>query len=222
MISLLEEIAEAVVKAESGEEVKELTQRAINEGYQAREIMNSGLIKGMNDAGEKWASGEFFIPEVLHSAEKTRAGMEILRELIVKDDIKPIGKVIIGTVKGDVHNIGKSLVAMMLESAGFEVHDLGVDVAVEKFVEVVKAQRPDLLALSALLTTTMPAMLDTIQAIKEEGLKVNTIIGGSPTTQEYADSIGASGYAPDAISAVAKAKELLGYRKRGKRQMTKG
>jgi len=139
-----------------------------------------------------------------------RAGTEVIKELMAKSGIKPIGKVVIGTVKGDVHSIGKSLVAMMMENVGFEVHDLGVDIAPEKFVEAVKTQKADLLAMSALLTTTMPAMADTIQAVNSEGLKVTTMIGGAPTSQEYANSIGADGYAADAQSAVDKAKALLG------------
>ena len=209
MVSVLEEISEAVANAESGEKVKELTQRAVDEGHQVKDILENGLVKGMNIIGEKWKAGDAFIPEVLLSAEMMRAGTDVIKELIVKSGIKPIGRVIIGTVQGDVHSIGKSLVAMMMESVGFEVHDLGVDVAPEKFVEAAKAQEADLLGMSALLTTTMPAMADTIKAIKKEGLKLTTIIGGSPTTQEFADSIGADGYAPDAVSAVDKAKELV-------------
>ena len=212
-MSVLEDIAEAVEKGELEAKIKELTQRAVDEGYQVKEIIDDGLVAGINVIGGKWKTGEAFIPEVLLSAEVMRAGMDVLRELIAKSGIEPTGKVVIGTVKGDVHNIGKSLVAMLMEAVGFEVYDLGVDVTPEKFVEAVKAQKPGLLGMSALLTTTMPAMLDTIKAIKKEGLKVKTIIGGARTTQEYADSIGADGYAADAISAVDKAKELLGIKK---------
>ena len=212
-MSVLEDIAEAVEKGELEAKIKELTQRAVDEGYQVKEIIDDGLVAGINVIGGKWKTGEAFIPEVLLSAEVMRAGMDVLRELIAKSGIEPTGKVVIGTVKGDVHSIGKSLVAMLMEAVGFEVYDLGVDVTPEKFVEAVKAQKPGLLGMSALLTTTMPAMLDTIKAIKKEGLKVKTIIGGARTTQEYADSIGADGYAADAISAVDKAKELLGIKK---------
>lgn len=210
MVSVLEEILEAVVKAESEARVKELTQKAVDEGYPVKEILDNGLVKGINVIGQMWKEGEAFIPEVLISAKVMRAGTEIIKELMAKSGIKPIGKVVIGTVKGDVHSIGKSLVAMMMENVGFEVYELGVDIAPEKFVEAVKTQRADLLAMSALLTTTMPAMADTIQAVNSAGLKVTTMIGGAPTSQEYADSIGADGYAADAQSAVDKAKALLG------------
>jgi len=210
MDSVLEEIREAVVKAESEARVIELTQKALDEGHPVKEILDNGLVKGINVIGQMWKEGEAFIPEVLISAKVMRAGTEILKKLMAKSGIKPIGKVVIGTVKGDVHSIGKSLVAMMMENVGFEVHELGVDVAPEKFVEVIKTQQADLLAMSALLTTTMPAMADTIQAVNSAGLKVTTMIGGAPTTQEFADSIGADGYATDAQSAVDKAKALLG------------
>jgi len=210
MASVLDEISDAVVKAESEAKVKELTQKAVDEGYPVKEILDNGLVKGVNVIGQMWKEGEAFIPEVLVSAKVMRAGMEVVKELMVKSGIKPIGKIVIGTVKGDVHSIGKSLVAMMMENVGFEVHDLGVDVPAEKFIEAVKAEEADLLAMSALLTTTMPVMADTIKAANTEGLKIVTMIGGAPTTQEYADSIGASGYAVDAQSAVDKAKALLG------------
>lgn len=210
MASVLEEIREAVVKAESEARVIELTQKAVDEGYPVKEILDNGLVKGINVIGRMWKDGEAFIPEVLISAKVMRAGAEVIKELMTKSGIKPIGKVVIGTVKGDVHSIGKSLVAMMMENVGFEVHELGVDVAPEEFVEAVKTQQADLLAMSALLTTTMPAMAETIRAVNSAGLKVTIMIGGAPTTQEYADSIGADGYAADAQSAVDKAKALLG------------
>lgn len=211
--SVLREIAEVVTKGESEVKVRELTQRAVKEGYQVRDIIDKGLLLGLEVIGERWKKGDAFIPEVLLSAKVMGAGMDVIRDSIVKSGIKPVGKVVIGTVRGDVHNIGKSLVAMLLGSAGFEVHDLGVDVAPEKFVKAVKEQKADLLGMSALLTTTMPGIADTVKAIKKEGLQVITLIGGAPVTQEYATSIGADGYAPDAISAVAKAKELLGIKK---------
>ncbi len=210
MASVLEEISDAVVKAESEAKVKELTQKAVDEGYPVKEILDNGLVKGINVIGQMWKDGEAFIPEVLVSAKVMRAGTEVIKELMDKSGIKPIGKVVIGTVKGDVHSIGKSLVAMMMENVGFEVHDLGVDIAPERFVEAVKAQEADLLAMSALLTTTMPSIKDTLEALKESemGSQIKTMIGGAVVTQEYADEIGADGYAPDAVSAVAKAKEL--------------
>jgi 5-methyltetrahydrofolate--homocysteine methyltransferase len=211
--SVLKEIAETVTKGESEVKVRELTQRAVKEGYPVRDIIDKGLLLGLEVIGERWKKGDAFIPEVLLSAKVMGAGMDVIRDAIVESGIKPIGKVVIGTVRGDVHNIGKSLVAMLLGSAGFEVHDLGVDVAPEKFVKAVKEQKADLLGMSALLTTTMPGIADTVKALKKEGLKVITLIGGAPVTQEYATSIGVDGYAPDAISAVAKAKELLGIKK---------
>jgi len=211
--SVLKEIADTVVKGESEEKAKELTQKAVKDGYPVRDIIDKGLLLGLEVIGERWKKGDAFIPEVLLSAKVMGAGMDVIRDVIVKSGIKPIGKVVIGTVKGDVHSIGKSLVAMLLGSVGFEVHDLGVDVAPEKFVKAVKEQKSDLLGMSALLTTTMPAMADTIKALKKEGLKVTTMVGGAPVTPEYAASIGADGYAPDAISAVSKAKELLGIKK---------
>lgn len=208
--SILDQISESVVKAESDDEVRELTQRAVNEGYRAKEIIDNGLLLGLNRIGEMWGRGEAFIPEVILSAQVMAAGMEVIRDLIVESGIKPVGKVVIGTVKGDVHDIGKSLVAMMLRSSGFEVVDLGVDVASETFVEAVNEHKPDLLGMSALLTTTMPGIEATIKAVKQDGLQVITLVGGAPVTQEYADSVGADGYAPDAALAVAKAKQLMG------------
>jgi len=210
--SILQQISESVVKAESAEVVKDLTQRAVNEGYNIRDIVDRGLLAGLNTIGDMWARGEAFIPEVIVSARVTSAGMDVIRDLMVDSDIKPIGKVVIGTVKGDVHDIGKSLAAMMLRSSGFEVIDLGVDVAPEKFVGAIKEHSPNLLGMSALLTTTMPWIEATIKAVKQEGLGVITLVGGAPVTQEYANSIGADGYAPDAVLAVAKAKQLMGIK----------
>lgn len=210
--SILGEISKCVVKGESEEKVRELTQKAVDQGYQVREIMDGGLLAGLTIIGDMWREGEAFIPEVLLAAQVMDAGMEVIRDLIMKDGIKPIGKVVIGTVRGDVHSIGKSLVSMLMASSGFEVTDLGIDVPPEKFIEAVREQNPEILGMSALLTTTMPGIADTIKAIKEANLKVVTMVGGAPVTQEYADSVGADGYAPDAISAVAKAKELLGVK----------
>jgi len=155
-----------------------------------------------------------FIPEVLASAKAMSGGMELLKPLIVAEELSTIhtGKVVIGTVQGDLHNIGKKIVSMILESGGFTVVDLGVDIPADKFVEAVKQEQPNILGLSALLTTTMPRMKDVIKALKEAGVrdKVRVIVGGAPITQDFADSIGADGYAPDAASALDKAKQLLG------------
>ena len=206
---ILKQITEAVVKIESEETVRELVKKAINEKCKFEDILENGLVAGINIVGEKWKNGEAFIPEVLLAANAVRAGTDLLKEGMVNCAIKPVGKIVIGTVKDDVHNIGKALVGMTLESCGFEVYDLGIDVSPEKFVDAVKSHNPDILCMSALLTTTMLQMSNTLEALRKEGLKISTLVGGAPVTQDYADSIGASGYASDATSAVAKAKELL-------------
>jgi 5-methyltetrahydrofolate--homocysteine methyltransferase len=192
--------------------VKEITQKALDEGIPPGEILDDGLIKGMSVVGERFKNGEFFIPEVLLAAKVMHAGMEILRPELVSSGVKPIGKVIVGTVKGDLHDIGKNLVAMMLEGAGFEIIDLGIDVPPGKFVEAAKEDEAGIVAMSALLTTTMTGMKTTLDALEEAGVRdeVKTMIGGAPVTQDYADEIGADGYARDAASAVDRAKELMG------------
>lgn len=178
------------------------------------EIISEGLIRGMSVVGQRMKSGEMFIPEVLMSANAMNKGMEILKPLIAGEESLKIyaGKVIMGTVEGDVHSIGKSIVSTILESSGFTVLDIGVDVPADKFIEAVKHEQPKILGLSALLTTTMPRMKDVIEALKEAGFreKVWVMVGGAPVTQGFADSIGADGYAPDAVSALDKAKELPG------------
>jgi 5-methyltetrahydrofolate--homocysteine methyltransferase len=206
----LSELSQAVINGQKAK-AEELTRKALEEGVSPVTIINEALVPGMAVVGEKFKNNEFYIPEVLVAARAMNAAMAIVKPLIVGDQLKPLGKVVIGTVRGDLHDIGKNLVMMMLEGAGFEIVDLGVDVAPEKFVEAAKANSADVVAMSALLTTTMPAMKDTIAALEENGLrdKVKVIIGGAPVTQSYADSIGADGYAPDAASAVDKVKELL-------------
>lgn len=206
----LSELSQAVINGQKAK-AEELTRKALEEGVSPVTIINEALVPGMAVVGEKFKNNEFYIPEVLVAARAMNAAMAIVKPLIVGDQLKPLGKVVIGTVRGDLHDIGKNLVMMMLEGAGFEIVDLGVDVAPEKFVEAAKANSADIVAMSALLTTTMPAMKDTIAALEESGLrdKVKVIIGGAPVTQSYADSIGADGYAPDAASAVDKVKELL-------------
>jgi len=191
--------------------VKELTQKALDEGMEPQKILSDGLIKGMSVVGERFKNNEFYVPEVLIAARAMHAGMDILKPKLADSGVQPIGKVLLGTVKGDLHDIGKNLVAMMLEGAGFEVVDMGIDVAPEKFADAAK-EGADLIAMSALLTTTMTAMKTTIEALEEAGVrdKIKTLIGGAPVTQNYADEIGADGYARDAASAVDKAKELLG------------
>ena len=208
--AVLEEIKRLVVEGDYEHKIEKLTQRAIDEGCEVEKIVNDGLVAGIETIGRLWKEGEAFIPEVVCAAEIMHAGMSVVKKRFgLQAGTKPLGKVVIGTVKGDVHDVGKSLVSMMLEASGFSVHDIGIDVTSEKFVEVAKNQEADVVGMSALLTTTMPQMERTIKAIKEAGLKVKTMVGGAPVTQEYADEIGADGYAPDAISAVDKARELL-------------
>jgi 5-methyltetrahydrofolate--homocysteine methyltransferase len=207
----LSALAENLINGKA-QEVKELTQKALDEGVPPGEILNGGLIKGMSVVGERFKNNEFYVPEVLIAARAMHAGMDILKPKLAESGVEPIGKVLLGTVKGDLHDIGKNLVAMMLEGAGFEVIDLGIDVPPEKFVQAVNEQGGDVIAMSALLTTTMTQMKTTLEALEEAGVKskVKTLIGGAPVTQNYADEIGADGYARDAASAADKAKELLG------------
>ncbi len=196
-------LAEAVING-NRDEVQRLTQEAVDEGTGPEAIVNEGLISGMDVVGKKFKNNEFYVPEVLIAARAMHAGMDIIKPLLAESGIEPRGIVVIGTAKGDLHDIGKNLVAMMLEGGGYEVIDLEVDVAPETFVEAINEHSPDVVAISALLTTTMPAMKDTIEALAGAGVReqVKVIIGGAPVTQSYADEIGADGYAPDAASAV--------------------
>ncbi len=207
----LKEIADNLIKGKAPE-VKELVQKAIDEGEDVEKVLNEGLVAGMSVVGAKFKANEFYVPEVLIAARAMKAGMGILRPILAEKNIKGIGTVVLGTVRGDLHDIGKNLVAMMLEGAGFEIIDLGVDVSPEKFIETAKEKKADLVGLSALLTTTMPSMKDVVKAVGDSGLKdkVKVMIGGAPLTQSYADEIGADGYAPDAASAVDEVKQLLG------------
>jgi len=192
-----------------------LTQEALRQGVSPEIILKEGLIAGMNMIGERFKKGELFVPEVLLAARAMQAGMNILKLRLIQTGVKPAGRIIIGTVKGDLHDIGKNLVAMMLEGAGFEIIDLGIDTAPERFIQEVKDKKPQIVALSALLTTTLPMMKATIELLKAEGLEgtVKVLVGGAPLSQRYADEIGADGYAPDAVSAVAKARELISLMK---------
>jgi 5-methyltetrahydrofolate--homocysteine methyltransferase len=189
----------------------ENVQRALDAGVDAGVILQEGLIPAMGEVGSLFEAGEYFVPEMLISARAMKAGLRLLQPLLVDSDIKPTGKVIIGTVKGDLHDIGKNLVAMMLEGAGFEIVDLGTDVPPEKYVEALKDGDVDIIGMSALLTTTMPNMGSVIQAIDEAGLRddVKILIGGAPVTADYASEIGADGYAPDASQAATLAKNLV-------------
>jgi 5-methyltetrahydrofolate--homocysteine methyltransferase len=206
----LKDLAAAIISG-NRDRARELTQQALTDKVAPQQIINQGLIAGMSVVGEKFKNNEFYVPEVLIAARAMHASLDLLRPLIAEHGIEPVGRVAIGTVKGDLHDIGKNLVAMMLEGAGYEVNDLGVDVKPEQFIGAVKDKGVQIIALSALLTTTMPAMGDTIKALKEASVRsqVKVMIGGAPVTQSYADEIGADGYAPDAASAVDKANELL-------------
>lgn len=206
----LSAITQAVISGD-GDQVTRLVQSAISENKTPKDILNEGLIKGMDTVGERMQDGEMFIPEVLMSAKAMSAAVAILKPLLGEGETTEYGKVVIGTVKGDLHDIGKNLVSMMLESAGFEITDLGVDVSPEQFVQAVKEHQAQVVGLSALLTTTMPMMQATIDALTESGLRsqVKVVIGGAPVTQKFADEIGADGYAPDAGSASKLAKQLV-------------
>ena len=204
----LKALADAVIKGDQSAAV-EITKAAIEEGTPAKSVLNDGLIAGMDVIGGRFKKNEVYIPEVLIAARAMKMAMEFLEPELVKAGVKPIGKCLIGTVQGDLHDIGKNLVAMMLKGAGFEVIDLGVDVNPDKFVEEVKAQGVQVVGMSALLTTTMPGMEKAIKAIKDAGVSAKIMIGGAPVTQGYADKIGADGYAADAASAVDIAKTLV-------------
>ena len=205
-------LMEAVVNG-NAPKAKELTSQALEAGVSPGVILQEGLIPGMAEVGRRFECREFYVPELLIAARAMQAALEVLRPLLAtSNEVKPLGKVIIGTVRGDLHDIGKNLVKMMLEGSGFEVKDLGIDVSPEKFVNAVKEEGCDIVAMSALLTTTMPNMKATIEALTQAGLreKVKVMIGGAPITQEYANQIGADGYGEDANQAVRVAKRLLG------------
>ena len=190
-------------------QVKEQTKALVDGGADPLEIINQGLIAGMNIVGARFKAAEMFIPEVLMSAKSMAAGIEIVKHLIADKDMPNKGVIVLGTVKDDLHDIGKNLVGMMLESGGFKVINLGINIAPENFVAAVKEHKPQIVAMSALLTTTMPHMKDTIELIREEGIPVKCIIGGAPITQDFADKINADGYSPDAASAVELCTSLL-------------
>jgi len=204
----LKVLADAIIKGDQNTAV-EITRSALDEGTEAKSVLNDGLIAGMAVIGVRFKNNEIYIPEVLIAARAMKSAMEILAPDLVKAGVEPIGRFLIGTVQGDLHDIGKNLVAMMLKGAGFEVIDLGVDVSAEKFVEQVKATGVQLIGMSALLTTTMPGMEKTIKVLKDAGVSTKVMIGGAPVTQGYADKIGADGYAADAASAVDVAKSLV-------------
>jgi len=206
----LNNVSEALQRGDA-EKVAELVKQALEENLLPKDILENGLIKGMEIIGVKFKKNEVYVPEVLIAARAMHTGMNILRPKLIETGVKNIGTIAIGTVKGDLHDIGKNLVKMMLEGAGFEVIDLGVDVTTDKFIEAVKEHKPNIIGMSALLTTTMVNMAEVIKALEAAGLrdKVKVMIGGAPITQNYADQIGADGYSPDAASAVDKAKTFI-------------
>ncbi len=210
MSKILEEISTAVIAGDL-DEIEDLTEDALDDDISAGDILNKGLMPGMDHVGVEFKSGAMFVPEVLRSARTMQISMDILKPLLAESGIKMVGKVLLGTVKGDLHDIGKNLVGMMCEGAGFEVHDIGKDIAPEDFVEAVKEHEPDIVGMSALLTTTMRSMESTIKVLEEAGVrdKVKIMIGGAPVTQAFADQIGADGYAPDAAAAADLAKEFV-------------
>ena len=207
---ILKDIKDALMRGDR-QGVAQFTNAALEAGISIPDILNNGLIAGMDIIGNKFKNNEVFIPEVLISAKAMHSGMALIEPHFLKCGIKPVGKVVIGTVKGDLHDIGKNIVSMMLKGSCFEVEDFGIDVPIEKFIEAIRKGGVDILAMSSLLTTSMHSMKDTIKALKDSGLrdKVKIMVGGAPVTQEFAESIEADCYAKDAAIAVDKAKELL-------------
>lgn len=208
-MSILNEISEKL-QAGAAPKVRELVTNALNEGIDVKEVLNS-LISGMGVIGVKFKNNEVYVPEVLIAARAMHAGLDILKPVLAETGVKPVGKAVLGTVSGDLHDIGKNLVKMMMIGAGLEVIDIGVDASAEKFVEATKEHNPDLVCMSALLTTTMPAMKRTIEALEKEGLRSNVtvMIGGAPVTANFAKEINADIYTPDAATAAEKAKEAV-------------
>jgi 5-methyltetrahydrofolate--homocysteine methyltransferase len=205
----LKALYDAIVDGNAGK-AKSLTQAALDESVDPQDILNKYMIPAMDEVGRRFETNEYFVPELLIAARAMKGSLALIKPRLVATGAKPIGKVAIGTVKGDLHDIGKNLVAAMLEGGGFEIIDLGVDVTPDKFVAAVKEKGATIIALSALLTTTMPSMKTTIEGLKEAGVRyqVKVIIGGAPVTQKYADEIGADGYSDNASSAVALARKL--------------
>lgn len=210
MEAVVQEIYDNVMSGQAGV-VESRVQDALDEGIEASVILNQGMIEAMAEVGRLFEEGEYFVPEMLIAARAMQAGLAVLKPHLIESEIQSTGRVVIGTVKGDLHDIGKNLVAMMLEGAGFEIFDLGTDVAPERYVQAAREADAHILAMSALLTTTMPAMESTIAALQEAGMrdKVKVMVGGAPITQDYAQQIGADGFAPDASRAVTEAKHLV-------------
>jgi len=206
----LTKLHEAVVNGDA-KAAHSITQQALAEGIDPLELVNNYMVPAMDEVGRRFEANEYFVPELLISARAMKSALDIIRPLLTARGDKPVGRVAIGTVKGDLHDIGKNLVASLLEGGGFEVIDLGVNVPPEKFIEIIQQKNANIIAMSALLTTTMPAMKTTIDALKQAGVrdKVKILIGGAPITQKYADEIGADGYSENAVGAVALAKKAV-------------
>jgi 5-methyltetrahydrofolate--homocysteine methyltransferase len=209
-MDFLEGLRESVIQGDE-DKVKEIVHQVLQRGTPVKEILNEGLIKAMEIVGEKFKKSEFYVPDVLWAAQAMKTGIEIIRPYFQQAEVEPLAKVVIGTVEGDIHEIGKNLVAMMVEANGFDVVDLGVDVPLEKFLENIKSHGAKICMMSALLTTTMPAMKRIIEGLKNAGLegKVKTMVGGAPVTMKFAMEIGADGYSPDAPGAVDLAKKWM-------------
>lgn len=207
----LADVAQSVIAGEE-DKVRDQVKAMVDAGENPLDIINKGLIEGMNVVGARFKAGDMFVPEVLMCAKTMAAGVEIVKPLIAEGDVQGKAKVVLGTVKGDLHDIGKNLVAMMMESGGLEVINLGIDIGPDKFAAAIREHQPQIVAMSALLTTTMPAMKETIEYITAQGLRdqVKIIVGGAPISKDFADSIGADGFAPDAASATDLCKELVG------------
>jgi len=204
----LKALAEAVIKGDQAAAV-ELTRSALEAKLPVKSVLDDGLIAGMDELAARWKRNEVYIPEVLIAARAMKSAMQILEPELVKAGVKPVGTFLIGTVQGDLHDIGKNLVAMMMKGAGFKVTDAGIDVSAEKFVEQAKSSGAQIIGMSALLTTTMPGMEKTLQALRASGVTARIMIGGAPITPAYAEKIGADAYAADAASAVEVAKKLI-------------
>jgi len=209
-MNLMEELKSSIVNTNPGAS-KQLTEKAISEGYDAKKILDEALIPGMDEVGRLFKEGDYFVPEVLVAAKAMHASMDIIEPLLIKGGVKKVGKVVAGTIEGDLHDIGKNLVCMMLKGAGFDVIDLGVDVRPETFVKAVKEKHPDFLVISALLTSTMINMPNVITALENEELrdKVKVIVGGAPVSESYAQEIGADGYSEDSTGAVELLRKLV-------------
>ncbi len=211
MSELYQNLKETII-AGNPTEALSILQKMLDAGEPAKKIIDEALVPAMDIVGDKFQKNEFFIPELLVAGRAMEACMKVLQPLLAAGDIQPVGRFVVGTVKGDLHDIGKNIVAAMVKGAGFEVIDLGVDVSADKFIAAIKENKPDVVGLSALLTTTMKSMRDIIEGFKKEGIRdsVKVMVGGAPVTQSYADEIGADAYGRDAAEAARKAKELIG------------